>query len=82
MKYIRIGIAIIAVIFSILGLMNILDTYTTIPIIFIAAAFIFIINAQECYKSSKKVEAVFFIFTAIFMIITAVFNLYVGLKIK
>ncbi|MEG0133975.1 MAG: hypothetical protein RR782_07605 [Clostridium sp.] len=81
MKYIRIGLAIIVIISSTLGLMDVLDTDTTTPILFTAVAFLLIINAQECYRSSKKVEAVAFLFTAIFMIISAVFNLYVGLKI-
>ncbi|MEG0371324.1 MAG: hypothetical protein RR645_03420 [Clostridium sp.] len=54
MKYIKIGLASITIVFAILGLTELLDFYITAPIMVTSLAAINIINAQACYKSSKR----------------------------
>lgn len=65
--------SVLVIIFSMLGLMHILDYSISMPIAFVFLGLIFMISAKERYLNGKKLEAIISIAVTIFIyIVTAV----------
>lgn len=65
----------LTIIFGSLGLMNIVSTDITLPIMFVFMGLTFLTNARECYDNGAKKDAMIFAGVAIFVYVVTVYNL-------
>jgi len=57
------------------GLMNIVSTDITLPIMFVFMGLTFLTNARECYDNGAKKDAMIFAGVAIFVYVVTAYNL-------
>lgn len=69
------AIFFLTIIFGSLGLMNIVSTDITLPIMFVFMGLTFLTNARECYDNGAKKDAMIFAGVAIFVYVVTVYNL-------
>ncbi len=67
--------SVLTIIFGSLGLMNIVSTDITLPIMFIFMGLTLLMNAGECYDKGAKKDAVVFAGVAIFVYVVTAYNL-------
>lgn len=67
--------SILTIIFGSLGLMNIVSTDITLPIMFVFMGLALLTNAKECYDKGAKKDALIFAGVAIFVYVVTVYNL-------
>lgn len=75
MRIFKIIFTSLTVIFALLGLMNIISFYITMPIMFIFMGLTLLTNAKDCYDKGAKKDAVIFAGTAIFIYAVTSYNL-------
>ena len=67
--------SVLTIIFGSLGLMNIVSTNITLPIMFVFMGLTFLTNAKECYDKGAKKDAMIFVGIAIFVYVVTAYNL-------
>ena len=67
--------SVLTIIFGSLGLMNIVSTDITLPIMFVFMGLTFLTNARECYDNGAKKDAMIFAGVAIFVYVVTAYNL-------
>lgn len=68
--------SVLTIIFGSLGLMNVMSTDITLPIMFVFMGLTFLTNAKECYDRGAKKDTMIFAGVAIFIyVITAYYLL-------
>ena len=58
-----------------LGLMNIVSTDITLPIMFVSTGLTFLTNARDCYDNGPKQDATIFAGVAIFVYVVTAYTL-------
>ena len=66
--------SVLTIIFGSLGLINIVSTDITLPIMFVFMGLTMLTNAKECYEGAKK-DAMIFAGIAIFVYVVTAYNL-------
>ena len=67
--------SVLTIIFGSLGLMNVMSTDITLPIMFVFMGLTFLTNAKECYDRGAKKDTMIFAGVAIFVYVVTVYNL-------
>ena len=67
--------SVLTIIFGSLGLMNVVSTDITLPIMFVFMGLTFLTNAKECYDKGAKKDTMIFAGVAIFVYVVTVYNL-------
>ena len=67
--------SVLTIIFGSLGLMNIMDTDITLPIMFGFMGLTLLTNAKECYDKGAKKDAMIFAGITIFVYVITAYNL-------
>ena len=67
--------SVLTVIFGSLGLMNVMSTDITLPIMFVFMGLTFLTNAKECYDRGAKKDTMIFAGVAIFIYVITAYNL-------
>ena len=67
--------SVLTIIFGSLGLMNIVSTDITLPIMFVFMGLALLTNAKECYDKGAKKDAMVFAGVAIFVYAVTAYNL-------
>ena len=66
---------VLTIIFGSLGLMNVMSTDITLPIMFVFMGLTFLTNAKDCYDKGAKKDAIIFVGVAIFVYAVTAYNL-------
>lgn len=75
MRTLKAIFSVLTIIFASFGLMNIVSTDITLPIMFIFMGLTLLMNAGECYDKGAKKDAVVFAGVAIFVYVVTAYNL-------
>ena len=67
--------SVLTIIFGSLGLMNVMSTDITLPIMFFFMGLTFLTNAKECYDRGAKKDTMIFAGVAIFIYVITAYNL-------
>lgn len=67
--------SVLTIVFGALGLMNIVSTDITLPIMFVFVGLALLTNAKECYDKGAKKDALIFAGVAIFVYVVTAYNL-------
>ena len=67
--------SVLTIIFGSLGLINIVSTDITLPIMFVFMGLTMLTNAKECYDKGAKKDAMIFAGIAIFVYVVTAYNL-------
>lgn len=67
--------SVLTIIFGSLGLMNIISTDITLPIMFVFMGLTLFTNAKQCYDKGAKKDAMIFTGVAIFAYVVTAYNL-------
>lgn len=67
--------SVLTIIFGSLGLMNVMSTDITLPIMFVFMGLTFLTNANDCYDKGAKKDAIIFVGLAIFVYAVTAYNL-------
>ena len=67
--------SVLTIIFGSLGLMNVVSTDITLPIMFVFMGLTFLANAKECYDKGAKKDTMIFAGIAIFIYVITAYNL-------
>ena len=67
--------SVLTIIFGSLGLMNVMSTDITLPIMFVFMGLTFLTNAKECYDRGAKKDTRIFAGVAIFIYVITAYNL-------
>lgn len=67
--------SVLTIIFGSLGLMNMISTDITLPIMFVFMGLTLLTNAKECYDKGAKKDAMIFAGVAIFVYVVTAYNL-------
>ena len=67
--------SVLTIIFGSLGLMNLMSTDITLPIMFVFMGLTFLTNAKECYDRGAKKDTMIFAGVAIFIYVITAYNL-------
>ena len=67
--------SVLTIMLGSLGLMNIVSTDITLPIMFVFTGLTFLTNARECYDNGAKKDAMIFAVVAIFVCVVTAYNL-------
>lgn len=67
--------SVLTIVFGALGLMNIVSTDITLPIMFVFMGLALLTNAKECYDKGAKKDALIFAGVAIFVYVVTAYNL-------
>ena len=67
--------SVLTIIFGSLGLMNIVSTDITLPLMFVFMGLTFLTNAKDCYDKGAKKDAIIFVGLAIFVYAVTAYNL-------
>ena len=67
--------SVLTIMLGSLGLMNIVSTDITLPIMFVFTGLTFLTNARECYDNGAKKDAMTFAGVAIFVYVVTAYNL-------
>ena len=67
--------SVLTIIFGSLGLMNVMSTDITLPMMFVFMGLTFLTNAKECYDRGAKKDTMIFAGVAIFIYVITAYNL-------
>ena len=67
--------SVLTIIFGSLGLINIVSTDITLPIMFVFMGLTMLTNAKECYDKGAKKDTIIFAGVAIFIYVITAYNL-------
>lgn len=67
--------SVLTIIFGSLGLMNVMSTDITLPIMFVFMGLTLLTNAKDCYDKGAKKDAIIFVGLAIFVYAVTAYNL-------
>ncbi len=67
--------SVLTIIFGSLGLINVMSTDITLPIMFVFMGLTFLTNAKECYDRCAKKDTMIFAGVAIFIYVITAYNL-------
>ena len=67
--------SVLTIMLGSLGLMNIVSTDITLPIMFVFTGLTFLTNARECYDNGAKKDAMISAGVAIFVYVVTAYNL-------
>lgn len=67
--------SVLTIMLGSLGLMNIVSTDITLPIMFVFTGLTFLTNARECYDNGAKKDGMIFAGVAIFVYVVTAYNL-------
>ena len=67
--------SVLTIMFGSLGLMNIVSTDITLPIMFVFMGLTLLTNAKDCYDKGAKKDAIIFVGLAIFVYAVTAYNL-------
>ena len=67
--------SVLTIMLGSLGLMNIVSTDITLPIMFVFMGLTFLTNAKDCYDKGAKKDAIIFVGVAIFVYAVTAYNL-------
>ena len=67
--------SVLTIMLGSLGLMNIVSTDITLPIMFVFMGLTFLTNARDCYDNGAKKDAMIFAVVAIFVYVVTAYNL-------
>lgn len=67
--------SVLTIIFGSLGLINVMSTDITLPIMFVFMGLTFLTNAKECYDKGAKKDTMIFAGVAIFIYEITAYNL-------
>ena len=67
--------SVLTIIFGSLGLINVMSTDITLPIMFVFMGLTFLTNAKECYDRGAKKDTMIFAGVAIFIYVITAYNL-------
>lgn len=75
MRVWKVIFSVLTIVFGSLGLMNIVSTDITLPIMFVFMGLSFLTNAKECYNKGAKKDAMIFAGVAFFVYVVIAYNL-------
>ena len=67
--------SVLTIMLGSLGLMNIVSTDITLPIMFVFMGLTLLTNAKDCYDKGAKKDAIIFVGVAIFVYAVTAYNL-------
>ena len=67
--------SVLTIVFGSLGLINIVSTDITLPLMFVFMGLTFLTSAKECYDKGAKKDAMIFAGVAIFVYVVTAYNL-------
>ena len=67
--------SVLTIIFGSLGLINVMSTDITLPIMIVFMGLTFLTNAKECYDKGAKKDTIIFAGVAIFIYVITAYNL-------
>ena len=75
MRILKAIFSVLTIIFGSLGLMSMISTDITLPIMFVFMGLTLLTNAKECYDKGAKKDAMIFTGVAIFVYVVTAYNL-------
>ena len=75
MRVLKAIFSVLTIVFGSLGLINIVSTDITLPLMFVFMGLTFLTSAKECYDKGAKKDAMIFAGVAIFVYVVTVYNL-------
>ena len=78
MKFVKIILSIITMLFALLGLLRVISFDIANPIMFLALATLFVLRSMEYKKDRDNSGFILTIFTAMFLYIVVIYNVFIG----
>ena len=78
MKFVKIILSIITMLFALLGLLRVISFDIANPIMFLALATLFVLRSIEYKKDRDNSVFILTIFTAMFLYIVVIYNVFIG----
>lgn len=75
MRVLKAIFSVLTIVFGSLGLINIVSTDITLPLMFVFMGLTFLTSAKECYDKGAKKDAMIFAGVAIFVYVVTACNL-------
>mgnify|MGYP000951683192 FL=1 len=75
MRVLKAIFSVLTIVFGSLGLINIVSTDITLPIMFVFMGLTLLTNAKDCYDKGAKKDAIIFVGLAIFVYAVTAYNL-------
>ena len=75
MRVLKAIFSVLTIVFGSLGLINIVSTDITLPLMFVFMGLTFLTSAKECYDKGAKKDALIFAGVAIFVYVVTAYNL-------
>lgn len=75
MRVLKAIFSVLTIVFGSLGLINIVSTDITLPLMFVFMGLTFLTNAKECYDRGAKKDTMIFAGVAIFIYVITAYNL-------
>lgn len=75
MRVLKAIFSVLTIVFGSLGLINIVSTDITLPLMFVFMGLTFLTNAKDCYDKGAKKDAIIFVGVAIFVYAVTAYNL-------
>ena len=75
MRVLKAIFSVLTIVFGSLGLINIVSTDITLPLMFVFMGLTFLTNAKDCYDKGAKKDAIIFVGVAIFVYVVTAYNL-------
>ncbi len=75
MRVLKAIFSVLTIVFGSLGLINIVSTDITLPLMFVFMGLTFLTSAKECYDKGAKKDAMIFAGVAIFVYVVTAYNL-------
>ena len=75
MRVLKAIFSVLTIVFGSLGLINIVSTDITLPLMFVFMGLTFLTSAKECYDKGAKKDDMIFAGVAIFVYVVTAYNL-------
>ena len=75
MRVLKAIFSVLTIVFGSLGLINIVSTDITLPLMFVFMGLTFLTSKKECYDKGAKKDAMIFAGVAIFVYVVTAYNL-------
>lgn len=75
MRVLKAIFSVLTIVFGSLGLINIVSTDITLPLMFVFMGLTFLTSAKECYDKGAKKDTMIFAGVAIFVYVVTAYNL-------
>ena len=75
MRVLKAIFSVLTIVFGSLGLINIVSTDITLPLMFVFMGLTFLTSAKECYDKGAKKDAMILAGVAIFVYVVTAYNL-------